>query len=328
MTVNLTLAGDPSATADLSHLRCAVLGAGGFIGTNLCRALAGRVESIRAFGRSQSFPKELRGCEWRTGNFADPTDLVTAISGCDVVFHLVNATTPASANVNKIADINANVVSTLHLLEACRETGVKRVVFVSSGGTIYGIPEQVPTPEIAPTNPITAYGISKLAIEKYLGLYEHLYGLEYRVLRVANPFGPFQIALKNQGVIAAFVRRALSGQHIEMWGDGCVIRDYIYIDDVVKALILAATHQGLNRVFNIGSGEGRSLNDIVADIAKLLKVDVLIEHRPARSVDVPVSILDTTLACKDLIWQPSTPFEDGLRDTIAWMSSVHGGIVG
>jgi UDP-glucose 4-epimerase len=264
----------------------------------------------------------MQGCEWIQGDFSDPTSVAIAISGCDVVFHLVNATTPASANVDKVADLNANVASTLHLLDACRETGVRRVVFVSSGGTIYGIPDQVPTPETSPTNPITAYGISKLTIEKYLGLYEYLYRLEYRVLRVANPFGPYQTALKNQGVIAAFVRRALAGKPIEMWGDGNVIRDYLYIDDVVEALMLAATHDGSGRIFNIGSGEGRSLNDIVAEVGKLLRVEILVDRRPGRPVDVPVSILDSTLAAKDLNWRPRTVFEDGLGSTIAWMKSI------
>lgn len=311
-----------NATVNLSRTRCAVLGAGGFIGTNLCRALVGRVDSLRAFGRRQSFPEALRGCDWMPGDFADPTCMAAAVAGCDVVFHLVNATTPASANVDKVADLNANVASTLHLLDACRETGVRRVVFVSSGGTIYGIPEQVPTPETSPTNPITAYGIGKLAIEKYLGLYEYLYGLEYRVLRVANPFGPFQTALKNQGVIAAFVRRALAGKPIEIWGDGSVTRDYVYIDDVVEALMLAATHDGSGRIFNIGSGEGRSLNDIVASISKLLEVEIPVDHRPSRPVDVPVSILDTTFASRDLDWRPRTVFEEGLSTTISWMESI------
>lgn len=311
-----------NATANLSRMRCAVLGAGGFIGTNLCRALVGRVDSLRAFGRRQSFPEALRGCDWMPGDFADSTCMAAAVAGCDVVFHLVNATTPASANVDKVADLNANVASTLHLLDACRETGVRRIVFVSSGGTIYGIPDQVPTPETAPTNPITGYGISKLAIEKYLGLYEHLYGLEYRVLRVANPFGPYQTALKNQGVIAAFVRRALAGKPIEVWGDGSVTRDYVYIDDVVEALMLAATHDGSGRIFNIGSGEGRSLNDIVASISKLLAVEIPVDRRPARPVDVPVNILDTTLAAKDLNWRPHTVFEEGLGSTISWMKSI------
>lgn len=307
---------------NLPSLRCAVLGAGGFIGTNLCRSLLGQVHSLRAFGRRQAFPEALRGCDWIPGDFTDPTSLHAALDGCDVVFHLVNATTPASANVDKIADLNANVTSTLQLLDACRATGVRRVVFVSSGGTIYGIPDQVPTPETAPTNPITAYGISKLAIEKYLALYEYLYGLEYRVLRVANPFGPYQTALKNQGVIAAFLSRALAQKPIELWGDGSVTRDYLYIADLVEALQLAATHQGPDRIFNIGGGAGRSLNDIVAAINGLLGVEMPVERRPGRAVDVPVSILDTTLAARELDWRPRTQFEHGLRATIAWMQST------
>lgn len=307
---------------DLTRMRCAVLGAGGFIGTNLCRALVGRTGALRAFGRRQSFPQALQGCEWLHGDFADPACIAAAIAGCDVVFHLVNATTPASANVDKVADLNANVANTLHMLDACRKSGVRRVIFVSSGGTVYGIPKQVPTPETACTDPITAYGISKLTIEKYLGLYEYLYGLEYRVLRVANPFGPYQTALKNQGAIAAFARRALSGAPIEVWGDGSVVRDYVYIDDVVEALILAATHVGCGRIYNIGSGEGRSLNEIITEIGKLLEIEIPVDRRPGRPVDVPVSILDNTFAAKDLNWRPRTAFKDGLRLTVSWMKSI------
>lgn len=310
-----------AVTGELKGLRCAVLGAGGFIGSNLCRALVAHGVSVRAFGRRQAFPEALIGCDWIQGDFTDPTSVAAAVAGCDVVFHLVNATTPASANVDKLADLNANVASTLRLLDDCRESGVTRVVFISSGGTIYGIPDQVPTPETAPTNPITAYGIGKLAIEKYLGLYQYLYGMEYRVLRVANPFGPYQTALKNQGVIAAFLRGALAGKPIEMWGDGSAIRDYIFVEDVVDALMLAATHQGSGRVFNIGSGVGRSLNDIVAAIDRLLERKIPVEHRPGRPVDVPVSILDTTFAANDLAWRPHTEFEDGLRSTIEWMKA-------
>jgi UDP-glucose 4-epimerase len=306
-------------TANLTGMRCAVLGASGFIGTNLCRSLSGRVDSLRAFGRRQIPPEELAGCEWIAGDFSDPTCLPNVIDGCDVVFHLINTSTPAAANVDKIAELQSNVVSTLHLLDACRETGVQRVVFISSGGTVYGIPDQVPTPETAPTNPITAYGVSKLTIEKYLKLYEHLYGLQYRVLRVANPFGPHQTAQRNQGAIAAFARRALAGKAIEIWGDGNVTRDYIYIDDVVEALELASIHAGPGRIFNVGCGEGRSLSAIVAAIERLLETDISIHYRPGRPVDVPVNILDCGYAMRELGWRPRTQFIDGLSNTVAWM---------
>jgi UDP-glucose 4-epimerase len=302
----------------LSQMRCAVLGAGGFLGTNLCRELQPQVASVRAFGRRQSFPSALIGVEWIPGDFTEPTSVATAISGCDTVFHLVNATTPASANIDKLADLQSNVAPTLRLLEACREAGVKRVIFISSGGTIYGLPKQVPTPESAPTDPITAYGISKLAIEKYLGLYEYLHGLQYRVLRVANPFGPYQTALKSQGVIAAFMHQCASREPIHIWGDGSSVRDYVYVTDVVDAMLAAAQHQGPSRVFNIGGGQGRSLLDILDVIKRVSGTTPEIQFSPSRSVDIPRSILDISLASQELGWTPQTTFDEGMQRTWAW----------
>ncbi len=305
----------------LSVLRCAVLGAGGFIGTNLCRALHGRVAHLRAFGRSRSFSSDLPASEWVAGDFANVRSVSSAVSGCDVVFHLVTTTTPATANLDVIADLKSNVVATLNLLEACRASGVRRVVFVSSGGTVYGIPESIPTSELSGTHPICAYGIGKLAIEKYLALYEHLYGLEYRVLRVSNPYGPFQLASKNQGVVAAFLLKAMSNLPIEIWGDGSVTRDYIYINDVIQSLLLAATHVGDARVLNISSATGRTLADLVNAIGDLLGRELEVCYGAHRPVDVPVSILDNTLARLELDWAPQVSFEDGLKATLSWLQS-------
>ena len=312
---------------NLSSLRCVVLGGGGFIGTNLCRSLVGKVDTLRAFGRRQSFPEALsqKGIDWIPGDFSDTAAIAAAVSSCDIVFHLVTSSTPASSNVDKIFDLQSNVVSTLHLLDACREERVRRVIFVSSGGTIYGVPTKIPTPEESPLNPISAYGVSKLTIEKYLAVYEHLYGLEYRILRVSNPFGPFQTAIRNQGVISAFLHRVLNGKPIEMWGDGSVTRDYIYIDDVVDAFELAALHKGDERIFNIGSGVGKSLNDIVSSINQLLGKELDIRHFEGRKIDVPCSVLNVSLAKSALNWHPQTDFLDGLAKTIAWMQENESG---
>lgn len=311
--------------SELSTMRCVVLGGGGFIGTNLCRTLAGKVETLRAFGRRQSFPEALREIEWIPGDFTDASALAAVLENCEVVFHLVSATTPASGNIDKIADLQSNAVATLHLLEMCRERHVRKIVFVSSGGTIYGIPTRIPTPEDSPLDPITAYGISKLAVEKYLALYEYLHGITYCVLRVANAYGPFQTAMRNQGVVAAFLGRVLSGKPIELWGDGSITRDYIYIDDVVEALELAAVHNGRSRVFNIGSGEGRSLHEILAAIEQLIGRPIDIHRYQGRQVDVPRSILDVGLAASDLGWHPRTSFLNGLGKTIAWMRETSRG---
>ena len=169
---------------------CIVLGGGGFIGANLCRRLASSGMRVRAFGRRCLFPEALEGVEWYQGDFTDAVLLASAIETFDIVYHLVHATTPHSANLDMAGDVQQNVISSLALMDISRNLGVKRIVYVSSGGTVYGPAAQIPTPETAPTDPITAYGISKLAIEKYLSLYQRLHGLDYRILRVANPFGP------------------------------------------------------------------------------------------------------------------------------------------
>ena len=147
---------------------------------------------MRAFGRRSLFPEALDGVEWYQGDFCDPASLAAAIETYEIVFHLVHTSTPYSANLEMAKDLQQNVAASLALFDVSRVLEVQRIVFVSTGGTVYGFPEQIPTPETAPTHPITAYGISKLAIEKYLAVYERLYGLQYRILRIANPFGPFR----------------------------------------------------------------------------------------------------------------------------------------
>ena len=311
---------------DLHDARCAVLGGGGFIGANLCQALKGKVASLRAYGRRQAFPEALAGVEWVGGDFLDATTHANALNGCDTVIHLVSATNPASGNLNMVADVEANVVSTLRLLDACRFFGVRRLVFISSGGTVYGVPKVVPTPETHPLEPITSYGVSKLTIERYLSLYGYLYGLDYRILRVANPYGPYQTAAKGQGVVAAFVERALAGAPVEIWGDGTVVRDYFYVADLVDAILKSIAHDGPSRVFNIGSGEGQSVNEIIAAIEKATGKPLERRYLKGRPIDAPKSVLDIALARTELGWTPKVSLADGLARMIAWRKSRGQGI--
>ncbi len=299
----------------------AVIGAGGFLGTFLAQYMTRHGRDVRCFGRRQAFPDVLRGLHWTTGDIAHPDSeaLDAVLSGCDTVIHLASSSTPANADKDIRADAQANVIGSLSLFERCVAAGVRRVVFISSGGTVYGIPDVTPTPESAPTLPITAYGVAKLAVEKYLEVYRRQRSLDYRVLRVSNAYGVFQTAEKRQGVVAAFLSNALSGDAVEIWGDGHVVRDYVYVEDVAEAIVAAMEHQGEHRVFNIGSGTGLSLNDVISVIEELLGRDLDKRYRTGRPVDVPVSVLDCGLAKSELGWHAHTGFRDGLRLTVEWM---------
>ncbi|MER2104540.1 MAG: NAD-dependent epimerase/dehydratase family protein [Pseudomonas atacamensis] len=305
----------------MSSLNCLVLGGSGFIGTNLCIAWRSRVRSVRAFSRQ---PLMIDGVDSFVGDFLNSQDLIAAVKGIDVVYHLVSTNTPASANASPLGDVQENVVQTLKLMEACRGAGVRRIVFVSSGGTVYGDAVVVPTPEGSLEQPISAYGISKLAIEKYIALYERLYGITAIVLRVSNPYGPYQYGRKQQGVIGTFISKTLKGEDIEIWGDGSVVRDYIYIDDVVDALLKTIQYPGKSRVFNIGSSIGVALNDIVTVLAELMPEEPRLIYREARGVDVVVSILDCSLAKRELDWQPYNDLRSGISKTLSWFHKNDG----
>jgi UDP-glucose 4-epimerase len=318
----------PSSQRNLSGLgssfasaRCLVLGGGGFIGTNLSNALAGFGAQVHAYGRRQTWPSSLApSVRWTTADFADQTSLTAAVEGADFIFHLANSSTPAGANSDPVADVADNLVTTLNFLEICRVRPVRRIVFISSGGTVYGAASQNPIPETATTDPISAYAIHKLTIEKYFALYRHLYGLDYLILRVANPYGPMQIARKNQGVVAALMKRALAGDPIEIWGSGEVIRDFIYIDDVVRALLMAAMHPGPSRLFNVGSGAGLSINTVIDDVERVAGRGPLRRlYMPSRAVDVPVNVLDISRIRDEMGWTPEIEWLDGLRRTMNWM---------
>jgi UDP-glucose 4-epimerase len=192
---------------------------------------------------------------------------------------------------------------------------------VSSGGTVYGLPDAIPTPETAPTDPIGAYGVGKLSIEKYLAVYERLHGLDYRILRVTNPYGPFQVPAKNQGLVAAIISKALRREGNEIWGDGSVIRDYIFIDDVVDALIAAAGDESRERIFNIGSGVGRSVREVLAAIELALGEKLDVSWKQGRAADVPASVVAIERARDLMGWAPRTPLDSGLAQTIQWWRS-------
>jgi len=307
--------------------RSLILGGAGFIGSHLCDALLSAGHCVRVFDRI-GIPLYRRfssreQIEWVEGDFNSVADIERAVEGCHVVFHLVSTTLPKSSNDDPIYDVENNVVGSLRLLDAARDAGVGKIVFISSGGTVYGIPQRLPISETHPTDPVSSYGIGKLTIEKYLHLYQVLHGLEYAVLRLANPFGERQRPQAAQGAIAVFMHRAMHNQPIEIWGNGSVVRDYIYISDAVDALVKAAFYRGDERVFNIGSGKGKDLNDILNAIETLLQRPIARTYMDSRACDVSVNVLDITRAQRYLGWSPRVSFEEGVARMFRWLSNSH-----
>ena len=303
-------------------MKCLVLGGGGFIGSHLAEGLLSAGHRVRIFDRPRVESLRLfedARYEIATGDFVNPDDLARALPGMEVVFHLISTTLPKSSNDNPLYDVGTNVVGTLRLLELCRSQRVRKVIFISTGGTVYGVPRSVPIDETHPTQPITSYGIHKLAIEKYLHLNWSLHGLDYCVLRVANAYGERQRTDTAQGAVSVFLERVLRGEALQVWGDGSVVRDYIYVGDIVRAFLKALDYAGEHKVFNIGSGRGVSLNQLIEEIGKLVGRAPAVEYTPARRFDVPANVLDTSLARRHLGWSADTPLAEGLRRTYEWM---------
>jgi len=307
-----------SSMSDANAKQCLVLGADGFIGSHVCEALLGAGHRVRAFDISHSFDAlghlHSPRLERVHGDFLDRAAVREALDGAQWVFHLVSTTLPATSNKNRVFDVQSNLVAGVELLESAVEAGVEKLLFASSGGTVYGIPSRLPAREGDAEFPIVSYGVIKLAMEKYCRLFRHQYGLAAISLRLANPYGPRHHGL-SQGAVSVFLKRLRAGEPITIWGDGRVVRDYIYIGDVTAAFLAAARYGGPHDLFNIGSGQGVSLNELVALLAEVCGRELTPLYTEARRFDVPAVVLDTGLAQRELAWRPHTGLREGVRRT-------------
>lgn len=275
-----------------------LLGAAGFIGTNITLELLKNSDNqITLVDRSKTFftsiiKMNLKNVKIVESQFDIDVNFDSLLSGQDVVYHLVSTTVPTTSNQHIPQELTANVVMTSLLLEACIRNKIKKVVFISSGGTVYGKEGRCPLSENNLTYPISSYGVQKLTIEKLLYLYNHMYGLDYRVIRLANPYGPYQRPNGVLGVVTTFTYKALIGEEITVYGDGSVVRDFIYIGDAVRAIKNIVDGENKYRTFNLGSGYGTSIKEVIDTIQESLKIGVKVKYKKAREVDVPINYLD------------------------------------
>jgi UDP-glucose 4-epimerase len=299
-----------------------VLGGCGFIGSHLVDRLLSAGHKIRVFDRAPEFFREaLDSVEYKYGDFTDLASISDALDDIDIVYHLISTTVPSTSNLNTIADVQTNLVGTLQLLEVMIKKKIPKIIYLSSGGTVYGVPDLVPIPENHALHPICSYGVVKVAIENYLHLYSHLHGLQYVALRVSNPYGERQGHVGVQGVIGTFIRKLLNGEQLEIWGDGKVVRDFIYVDDLVNLCELCV-HKNLSGTYNVGSGVGTSVNDLINVMEHISNKVINPLHKQVRTYDVPFVILDISKVCNGFNWSPETTLEKGISKTWSWFESL------
>jgi UDP-glucose 4-epimerase len=299
-------------------LKVAILGAGGFIGQNLAKKLVMDGHDVTSFVREikpQALGKLGREIPF---NFSDLANISESLNSFDAVFHLVSSTNPSKSASSSRFDAQENLMASLELMEILKDNPSTRLVFVSSGGAVYGVPESVPISEQHSTNPVSFYGVSKLAIEKYLYAYRVSNRLNYVVMRLSNPFGPGQVNTKGQGLIPTIIESVLLNKPLTVWGDGSNLRDYLYIDDAIEGLSLAMSHDGKGPLFNLGSGFGTSVLDLVAHIEEITGKKIALEFKAQRPFDVPSNVLDVSLAKSELSWVPVTELRKGLEKTVQW----------
>jgi len=313
----------------MNNKKILILGADGFLGSNLVKSLfADKKYEIRAFdlfkdGTSRNLAGFEKKLEIFQGNFLNQSDLKKALKGIDFVFHYISLTTPGSSMKDPLIDVETNIRGTIILLEECVKAKVKKVIFSSSGGAIYGNQEKDLLNEDDLQNPISPYAISKLAIEKYLEYYRLNHGLEYLIFRYSNPYGPGQNIVGSQGIIPIFLNLVKQKKPITIFGDGKNVRDYIFIDDAIENTKKLAFKQNTkHRIYNIGKGEGATINEIVSAIQKATKMKMKIKKMPARSIDVRRVVLDTDRIKKEINYSSDTSLEKGIQKTWNWIQNA------
>ncbi|MCD4747888.1 MAG: NAD-dependent epimerase/dehydratase family protein [Thermoanaerobaculales bacterium] len=304
-------------------MRALVTGGLGFIGSHLVNALLVEGWQVVIFDRAGNpffpVPTQARFVEAELGNRGA---LSHALKGVDVVFHLAWSGENLASTQDLRAHVECNLLSSLSLFELCEKAGVRRLVFFSSGGTVYGKADHVPIAEDHPRNPISPYGLTKLTVERFLEFHGSQFGMDSVIVRPSVPYGERQNPNGVQGAVSVFLGKAMCGEPIVIWGDGTVVRDYFYVGDLAQACIAAAQTSARGEVFNIGGGMGISLNQLVEMVRGVTGIDVEVVYQAARSFDVPELVLDIRKAEEILAWKPVVGLEEGLERTWEWIQSL------
>ncbi len=306
---------------------CCIIGGTGFIGSAVIKLLISRERKITVIGRSpfsiRNLPEEVK---YVAGNYGDQDFLFKVLQDVDEVINLAYSTVPKTSFENPVQDILNNLPVNVRLFEVVSSLPIRKLVLVSSGGTVYGKSRNEPITEDHSTNPISPYGITKLAIEKYAMMFNELKALPVVCVRPANAYGEGQRPFVGQGFVATAIASILEGREIALFGETGTIRDYIHVTDAANGIIAALERGTPGLCYNIGTGVGRSNKDILDAIypyAKSAGFEPQIIVLPQRQFDVPVNILDCNKIKSETGWQATISFEEGIERTWRWFYSQY-----
>lgn len=306
-------------------MKVLVTGGTGFIGSFVVEALLNNSHEVRVIANGRQLPVYLQKLSnhitYYQADFGETDVLEKALPGCDAVIHLAWSTVPKQTRGATAYEFSGNLNSNINLIEKCIDFNIDKFIFISSGGTVYGTPGEIPVSETHPLNPISNYGLGKLTMEKLLFLYHHNQNFNYTALRVSNAYGERQNLYKNQGVIGVWLKNISQNKPIEIWGDGSVVRDYVYVQDVAHAILNALAKVKGADIYNIGGGgKGHSLNDIIAEIKNTIGISFEVNYKPSRSFDVPVNMLDISKAIAEIGYLPTIGLSEGISRTWRWIN--------
>lgn len=305
-------------------MRCCIIGGSGFIGSYVTRLL---VESGRDVVVLDRNPKPnhvlLAKVEYLAGDYGDRTLLRKLLASTDEVIDLAYSTVPKTSFEDPVYDILSNLPQSVGLLQEAVRARLRKLILVSSGGTVYGIAHTLPIREDHPTNPISPYGITKLTMEKYAGMFSFSIGLPVTVVRPGNAYGAGQAAFAGQGFIATTLESIIHRKPIDVFGNPGTVRDYLHVSDIAQGIIAALNAGEPGQVYNIGSGIGRNNMDVLNEIrphAQSAGYEIDVNILPYRKFDVPANILDSQKLQRVSNWRPQIPFAQGIE--LTWEAAL------
>jgi UDP-glucose 4-epimerase len=295
------------------------LGGGGFIGTALSDALAATGNEVVALTRSTTKPHH-SSIKCVAGNFSSPADFTPLLSGCRVVIHLASSSTPGSSAGNPLHELEHNLRVTFALLEALQNAPHCNLLFISSGGTLYGDKTTLPATESSRIAPMSYHGAAKAAAEHFISAWAQQYSRSATILRPSNVYGPGQAVRQGFGIIPTAFAKIMNNEALEIWGDGNAVRDYLFIDDLIQ-LCLAIVNTPMDsgaKILNASSNTGTSLNELLNLIEAVTGSHIRRLHHTKRHIDASHVVIDSSEAHKLFCWSPQTPLADGLKHTWTW----------